>query len=367
MVLEERRAREQQRALAMLAEANRDAAQIGARARERIPVLGTEIVAATAGGCLVKPAWTAGVTRARLLLSRRIGPGLASTVSGSPSLADGLAALAGSAYGERVQAGQDLAAAERGVAGTLLWHLRVLAGWLPASGAALVRALAGWFELANIDARLAALAGDGREPTPFELGTLATAWSAAEQARTIEELGDALAGSAWALPRAHSPAEVAIGLRVAWGRRVAEAAPEAEDWVAGAVALLAARELLVAQSRAHVEQLRRYPGIDDRALSAGTLAVFRGALGVRAGWALGAITDRDDLWRAELAWWDRVEEDCRLLLRRSDDEAVVLAAVALLAVDAQRTARALRSAAQGAGVRLAGLNQSSTEKSGGDR
>ena len=45
MVLNERRAREQQRALAMLAEANRDAAQIGARARERIPVLGTEIVA----------------------------------------------------------------------------------------------------------------------------------------------------------------------------------------------------------------------------------------------------------------------------------------------------------------------------------
>jgi hypothetical protein len=107
----------------------------------------------------VKPAWTAGVTRARLLLSRRIGPGLANTVAGSPSLADGLAALAGSAYGERVRAGQDLGAAERGVADTLLWHLRILAGWLPTAGAALVRALAGWFELVNVDARLAALAG----------------------------------------------------------------------------------------------------------------------------------------------------------------------------------------------------------------
>jgi len=316
----------------------------------------------------VKPAWTAGVTRARLLLSRRIGPELASTVAGSPSLADGLAELAGSAYGERVRAGQDLGAAERAVADTLLWHLRILAGWLPAAGAAVVRALAGWFELANIDARLAALAGDGREPAPFALGTLATAWGAAEQARTIEDVTDVVAGSAWALPHAHSTAELAIGLRVAWGRRVAEAAPEAADWVAGAMALLTARELFVAQSSEHAEQLRRYPGIDDRALSAGTLAALRGALGVRAGWALATIAEPDELWRAELAWWDRVEEDCRLLLSRSEDETVVLAAVASLAVDAQRTARALRSAAQGAAIRSAGrLDQTETENLGGAR
>ncbi len=316
----------------------------------------------------MKPAWTAGVTRARLLLSRRIGPGLASTVAGSSSLADGLAALASSAYGERARAGQALAAAERGLADTLLWHLRILAGWLPAAGAALVRALAGWFEVANIDARLAALAGDGREPAPFALGTLATAWGAADQARTIEDVADAVAGSAWALPRARSPAELAIGLRVAWGRRVAESAPDAADWVAGAMALLAARELLVAHGSAHAEQLRRYPGIDDRVLRASTLAALRDALGARAGWALGTITEPDELWRAELAWWDRVEEGSRLLLRRSDDEAVVLAAVALLAVDAQRTARALRSAAQGAGAGPAGLvDQTSTENLDGAR
>jgi hypothetical protein len=294
----------------------------------------------------VKPAWTAGVTRARLLLSRRIGPELAGAVAGSPSLADGLATLAGSAYGERVRAGQDLTVAERGVADTLLWHLRILAGWLPAAGAALVRALAGWFELANIDARLAALGGDGREPEPFALGTLGTAWGAAEQGRTIEDVAEAVAGSAWELPPAHSSAELAIGLRVAWARRVAETAPEAADWVAGAGGLLAARELLVAKTSEHAEQLRRYPGIGDRVLGAGTLPALREALGDRGGWALGAITEPDELWRAELAWWDRVEEDSRALVRRTDDEAVVLAAVALLAADAQRTARALRAAAQ---------------------
>jgi hypothetical protein len=125
-----------------------------------------------------------------------------------------------------------------------------------------------------------------------------------------------------------------------------ETAPEAADWVAGAGGLLAARELLVAKTSEHAEQLRRYPGIGDRVLSAGTLPALRDALGARGGWALGSITEPDELWRAELAWWDRVEEDSRVLVRRTDDEAVVLAAVALLAADAERTARALRAAAQ---------------------
>ena len=96
-----------------------------------------------------------------------------------------------------MRTGQDLATAQRAVAETLLWHVRILAGWLPAAGAALVRALAGWFELMNIDARLAALAGEGGEPRPFALGTLATAWSDVERARTVEEVARAVAGSAW--------------------------------------------------------------------------------------------------------------------------------------------------------------------------
>lgn len=296
----------------------------------------------------MKPAWTAGVTRARLLLSRTIGAGLAGKVAASPSLAAGLAALVGSAYGERVRAGQDLAAAQRGVADTLLWHLRILAGWLPAEGAALMRALAGWFELANIDARLAALASGGRAPPPFALGTLATVWPAAERARTIEELAGVLARSPWDVPRGRVPAELAIGLRVAWGRRVRDSAPHARDWVEGAGDLLVARELLVARSREHSEQLLRYPGIDDRVLAADTLAELRTALGPRATWVLDAISAPTELWRSELAWWERVEDDAHALLRHMDDGPSVLAPAALLAVDAQRTARALQSAAQGA-------------------
>ena len=226
----------------------------------------------------MKPGWTAGVTRARLLLSRAVGPTHASEVAASRSLGDALAALAGSAYGERVRAGQELAAAQRGVAETLLWHLRILAGWLPAPGAALVRALAAWFELVNIDAHLAALASDGREPRPFVLGTLAIAWNEAEHARTAEEVAHAVAGSAWGAPRTSSPPELALGLRVACARWVKESAPEAADWVAGAGALLVARELLVARSGAHAAQLLLYPGVDQQVLAANTLAELRSAL-----------------------------------------------------------------------------------------
>jgi len=303
----------------------------------------------------LKPGWVAGTTRARLLLGRRAGSELERGVASADSLAEGLSVLVGSAYGERLRAQDDLAAAERAVAETLLWHLRILAGWLPAAGVGLVRALAARFELMNIDARLAALAGDGREPPPFVLGGLATAWPRLEQARTTEELSQALAASAWgdllkasssapAIDPRSSPAQIAIGLRVSWARRVQETAPEASDWVAGAGALLVARELFVAGDRACEAQLRGLPGIGRDALAADSLRELRMALPAHASWALADVDDPVELWRAELDWWLRVERDARLLVRAQQPQAEVLGAVALLAADAQRTVRALAGA-----------------------
>jgi len=300
----------------------------------------------------MKAGWVAGVTRSRLLLSRMIGADHARSVAGCGSLAEGVGVLAGSAYGERVRAGVDLVAAERGVAETLLWHLRILAGWLPPQGAGLVRALAGWFELVNIDARLAALVGDGREPSPFVLGGLATAWPRIEPARSIEEVAAAVTGSVWGDPGGRSAAELALGLRVAWARRVHEAAPQAVEWVGGAGALLVARELLVTGSRARTSQLQRLPEIGQEALGAGSLRELEAALPAQAAWALAGMSDPSELWRAELGWWARVEGDASGLLRTWVDEAVVLAAVTMLAVDAQRTVRALRVAAHGGATQL---------------
>jgi hypothetical protein len=303
----------------------------------------------------VKPGWTAGVTRARLLLSRAIGREHARRIAGCRSLEAALGTLAGSAYGQRVPAGIDLHGAQRGVADTLLWHLRIMAGWLPPAGAALVRALAAWFELSNIDARLAALASDGREPPPFELGALATAWAAVEQARSLDEMMEAISTSPWGKVDGGGSAGLSIGLRVAWARRVQSAVPEAGRWVIGAGGLLVAREVLVSGRRAHVDQLRRLPGIGDRAVEAASLPDLRAALGEKAAWALAGIEAPRELWRAELGWWDQVERDAPGLLRTLGDEAVVTAAAALLAVDAQRTARALEAAARGGSPELVEL------------
>lgn len=301
----------------------------------------------------MKPGWVAGRTRAQLLLSRAIGAEHARTIARARSLPDALAALAGSAYGERVHLDASLTAAERGVAETLLWHLRILAGWLPAGGAVLVRALAGGLELLNVDARLAALAGAGAEPQPLTLGGLATAWPAVERAHGLEEIVDALSASAWGPVSARSAPQLSIELRVAWARRVHDAAPGAVEWVAGAGALLVARELLLAGSHAYVAQLRRLPAMNERALQAGSPGELRAALPAQASWALDGVQEPQQLWQAELRWWQRVQDDARVLIGGAEDENVVLAAVALLASDARRTGRALVSAALGGGAQLA--------------
>ena len=63
------------------------------------------------------------------------------------------------ARARRVQPGQALAEAQYNIASALLWDLRVLAGWLPRDGVRLLRVLAAWFEMANVDEMLQALAG----------------------------------------------------------------------------------------------------------------------------------------------------------------------------------------------------------------
>ena len=137
------------------------------------------------------------------------------------------------------------------------------------------------------------------------------------------------ASSAWGDPGRSSPAELALGLRVAWARRVLEAAPDAADWVAGAGALLVARELLVAEDRGHSDQLRRLPGIGREALAAGSLGELRAALPARAAWALAAVSGPGELWRAELGGGDELSATRELCCGRGAIEAVVLAAVAL--------------------------------------
>ncbi|MET7380653.1 hypothetical protein ABZT08_17840 [Streptomyces sp. NPDC005526] len=98
--------------------------------------------------------WVAGAIRARALASRCAGLDGARELARTSGLDEALRLLAGTPYHPRVRAAASLPAAQRAVAATLLWHLRVLAGWLPRGGVTMLRPLAAGFEIANVAARL---------------------------------------------------------------------------------------------------------------------------------------------------------------------------------------------------------------------
>lgn len=295
---------------------------------------------------LVGPAWVAGSVRARHLLARRLGRQGARALASSPSLDAALAVLEGTAYGRRVRAGMDLGEAQRAIAATALWHMRILAGWLPSSGVGPVRALAGWFEIANVEDRLRYLAGRDA-PRPFALGALATAWPVLAAAQSPEDVRAGLVGSAWGDPGSVDPAELGLALRLSWARRVHAVAPEAAGWASGAVALVLARELFVARRPVDVLVAHRPPGVGSSWAQASSLAAFRDLLPREAATALEGVEGEDDLWRAEAAWWRGVEREAgRLSGAAHMGRPMVVGCVALLGADARRTAGALEAAAR---------------------
>jgi hypothetical protein len=293
------------------------------------------------------PAWVAGAVRARSLARRRLGGGAARELAARPALEDAVAALAATPYRHGVRPGQDLVAAQRGVALTLLWHLRVLAGWLPRPGVAMLRLLAGWFEIANVDELLQRMAGDPAEE-PVGLGSLATAWPRCARARSPAELRAVLAASPWGDPGGETRREVQLGMRLSWAVRLARVGPAA-PWAAGAAALLVARERFAAARElpaALQGPARSLLGAG--ALGATSLAELERRLPGHARWVLAVVEDPADLWLAEAGWWSRVERDGLELLGASGlGAAPVLGAVAVLAADARRVGAALELAARG--------------------
>lgn len=295
------------------------------------------------------PGWVAGSVRARHLLQRRLGPDAARRLAEAASLAEALERLSGTAYGRRCRAGLDLSAAQRAVADTALWDIRVLAGWVPPQALEPVRALASWFEIANVDDRLAYLAG-AEIPVPFALGGLVTAWPRLAAAQSPAELRTGLIGSAWGDPGSSDPAVIRLALRLAWARRVLVSVEDAAEWAAGAVALLIARERFLAGRPADALAARRPPGVGTTWPGAGGISELRAALPLQAAWALDGAAEPAELWRWEAAWWRRVEDDAERLARDAHmGRCAVIGCVVLLAVDAWRTCGALESAARGGG------------------
>jgi hypothetical protein len=297
----------------------------------------------------VSASWVAGSVRAKALARRRLGTAATHGLATAGSLSTAVELLHRSPYGARVPLEASLAQAQRGVAETLLWHLRVLAGWLPSSGAQMLRAFAGGFEIANIDEHLQAMRGRAAEP-PFRLGSLATSWPSLAMAGTPEQMRTALAQSPWGEPGGGTDRELALMPRLRWGERLAAVVPAAEPWVCGAVALLVARDLVAGRTLPPMAQsvAARMIGQVFPALS---LSDIIGRVRPQAAWALENVRVAEDLWRAEAAWWRRIRQDgTRLLNSAGFGPDRVVGVVAVLAADAALVRGALELAARpGAG------------------
>jgi hypothetical protein len=295
----------------------------------------------------VRGPWIAGGVRARGMLGRTLGPAGRAELAARPSLEDALRRAAGSGYGADLRTARTLEQAERALGATALWNLRVLAGWLAPGGAEVVRVLAGWFEIANVDAVIAALVTGAEPPLGYALGGLRVASAQVMAARTLGDVRAALAASAWGDPGGDGAQAIRRGLVAAWARRVLGSVPEARAWVAGAGALMAARELFVVGGAATGPR-RTVPGLPDDSLAATTLGELRALLPADAAWALDGVDAPDVLWEAELRWWRRVEADAAALAAAPvGQRAGIVGAATMLLVDARETARALAVASRG--------------------
>ena len=292
--------------------------------------------------------WVAAGVRARAMSRRRLGRAAARTLARRGSLELALDELVSTPYQHDVHAGMDLAAAQHGVAATVLWHMRVLAGWVPRGNAQILRLLAGGFEAANVDERLKAIMGAPAGPD-FRLGSLATAWHALASATTVPDVRRGLGRSAWGDPGADTAAAVRLSMRLTWALRVQLGVPDAGAWAGGAAALMVARESVIAGRPLSPSLVRvATPLLGTRWSGRSGLREFADAVPAQASWVLAGIEDAADLWRAEAHWWTRVEhEGYQLLHRPISGPAPVIGSVAILAADAWRVRGALEVAARG--------------------
>ena len=104
-------------------------------------------------------AWVAGTVRARALLSRRVGAAAARRLAGLGSVDAVIRELGDGPYGRELRPGLTTAQVEAVIGATLLWQMRVLAGWLAGPGVRTVRLLAAWFEIVNTVDHARSLAG----------------------------------------------------------------------------------------------------------------------------------------------------------------------------------------------------------------
>jgi len=297
--------------------------------------------------------WTAVAVRARGLAARRLGHAGAQNLARLRSLDAALRMLSHTPYGRDIRIGMDLAAAERALADTLLWHLRVLAGWSPSRGVDRVRLFAAGFEIANVAGLLARLGGRAAAP-PYALGALATSWGTISRATSADDVRRALVTSAWGDPGGSDLPSIVAAMQAAWTRRVTFGVPEAQGWAKMFAALLAARLLASGKafrSEAVSHNLRLVLGGKWEQVQ--SVDAMAGSLPLSSAQALAEVRDGNDLWRAEARSWTLIEAQAlRMQAGWRPAPGAVVAVAALLAADAWRTRAALEVAARGGGAPL---------------
>ena len=278
--------------------------------------------------------WVAPATRGRLLLRRLVGIDGARELAATGSWDEARAILTRTIYGTDLAETASRPDARRRALGSTAWQLRVLAGWLPAGRTVLARLFAAPLEIANIDQRIAQLGGaDPAEP--IHLGSLVGAWPRVAVAATAEDVRRVLAKSVWGDPGGSEPEAIALALQVALARRFAAQVPGTGDWARGAVAVLVARERFAFERDLNQTTAR----VVDRLIGSRWRGVERvdelaDRLPKSASWALSAIDEPSDLWRAELAVVRRIANDAqRRAMSSRFDESTVTAMMALLLTD----------------------------------
>ncbi len=295
--------------------------------------------------------WVAGGVRGRLLVRRRLGRAGARAVAGAVSTEAAVALVAESPYGHRVEPGMSVENASRAVGAVCLWHLRVLAGWLPPRGGDVVRTFAARFELSDIGDRLVSLTPPVEPPpVPFDHGALGIAWSRVAAASSPDEIRVALARSAWGDPGATDWPSVAPALDARWATWLAAASPpDMDHWALGAATLVAARAIETGRAlpAAAATDVRRLIGHQwEGARDLGALASSVPRAGA---WVLEGIGEPGDRWRAESRWWQRVDRDAADTLRTArPGPALAAASAARLVADMRRTRSALEAVRWGA-------------------
>lgn len=305
--------------------------------------------------------WVAATVRGRSLVRGGLGIGGARELTELESWEEARARLT-DVVPHRLPDGADRATARRAALAATVWQLRVLAGWLPPSGAPLARLAAGPAEIIALEDHRSRLDGGPassliappRPAPPIALGSLGIAWPRAAATSTPTALRALLARSVWGDPGGTSEPELALALRLAFAARVRHLGGAlAHPWASGAAAVLVAREQLAFGRTLTPAAARQADGL----LGSGwrdprSVPELAARLPSDARWVLAGVERNHQLWRSEVALVRRVAGDARPVVAAGrPDRDTVVALLALLLVDLWLTEVAIEGAARGAAGR----------------